>query len=111
MRKRNQNWKKIVVMVLTAVMLAGTLVGSLGTTTVYAAEASAIPESYSSVEQGYTPAARNQGSFGNCWIYAATACVEISMVKNKVMTAEEVDLSENHLIYIGWKINSLNIPA
>ena len=58
-----------------------------------------LPREYSSVEQGYTPAIRDQGSLGNCWAQAATALVEISMIKNNVTAAEKVNLSESHLIY------------
>ena len=61
--------------------------------------ASALPKEYSSVEQGYTPAIRNQGNLGNCWAHASTACVEISMIKNDVMEAAQADLSESHLVY------------
>lgn len=61
--------------------------------------AAALPSSYSSRDLGYTPAVRNQGNLGNCWAHASTAAVEISMVKNNVIAREDVDLSEEHLIY------------
>ncbi len=71
---------------------------------IYAAEAAqTIPESYSSVEMGYTPAVRNQGNFSNCWTHAAVASVEISMIKNKVAPAAEVDLSETHTVYYVYR--------
>lgn len=60
---------------------------------------STLPKAYSSLEQGYTPDIRNQGSLGNCWAHASTACVEISMIKNGVMEAADTDISESHLIY------------
>ena len=90
--------KRIAAAILSAMMMAGSLSGTITTgTMVYAAEA--VPKSYSSVDEGYTPAVRNQGNFGNCWTYAAAACVEISMIKNNVASKEDVDLSEAHMIY------------
>lgn len=64
-----------------------------------AQETSALPKEYSSVDQGYTPEVRSQGTLGNCWAHASTACVEISMVKNDVIDVEKADISESHLIY------------
>lgn len=58
-----------------------------------------LPIAYSSREKGYTPEIRDQGRFGICWAYAGVACAEISMVKNGVLPADEVDLSEFHAVY------------
>lgn len=64
-----------------------------------ATAAEGLPTEYSSWELGYTPPVRNQGNLGNCWAHASTACVEISMIKNNIVAADEIDLSESHLIY------------
>ena len=57
-----------------------------------------VPRKYSSKDLGYMPPVRAQ-QYGDCWAHTATACLEISMIKNGFMTASECDLSESHLIY------------
>ena len=57
-----------------------------------------LPRSYSSIDEGWTPPVRGQ-QHENCWAYAAVACVEISMAKNGVMPADQIDLSEEHAVY------------
>lgn len=78
---------------------SNTAISFLGSETSTVQFSEKLPREYSSVEQGYTPPVRNQGTLGNCWAQAATAMVEISMIKNHVIAADEVNLSESHLIY------------
>lgn len=104
MQKKKRRWKKLLVTILAAVMIAGNLTGIIGGVEASAAEVqNMLPAAYSSVEKGYTPAVRSQGVFSNCWIHAANACVEISMIKNNVAPANQVDLSENHLLYYYYR--------
>lgn len=42
------------------------------------------------------PAVRNQGSYGTCWAHAATACLEISLIKNHGVSSA-INLSELQL--------------
>lgn len=58
-----------------------------------------LPVKYSSVEQGYTTAVRNQNPYGICWAQAAIGLMEISMVKNKLASANDLSLSIPHAIY------------
>ena len=104
MQKKKRRWKKLLVTILSAVMIAGNLTGIIGGTVVSAAETqNTLPAAYSSVEKGYTPAVRSQGVFSNCWAHATNACVEISMIKNNVAPADQVNLSESHLIYYFYR--------
>lgn len=50
------------------------------------------------------PAVRNQGGYGVCWSFAASAVAEINLIKNRasfttVADDVEIDLSERHLAY------------
>ena len=96
MHEKRRNWKKLLAVIFSAMVIAGIISSSMSGGMVHAA---GIPAKYSSVEQGYTPPIRNQAPFGNCWAHASTACVEISMIKNNLVEADEVDLSEAHMIY------------
>ena len=58
----------------------------------------ALPEKYSSVEQGYITPVRNQKSYGTCWAHGVIACCEASLIKNNGFPAD-IDLSEYHLAY------------
>ena len=100
MNRKKRCGKKGLAILLCALTALGTVaVGGTQAEAVAAQGVQLLPTAYSSVEEGYTPAVRSQGNLGNCWAYAATACVEISMVKNNVIAAEDVNLSEEHLVY------------
>lgn len=47
------------------------------------------------------PPARNQGSYNSCWAFAATACVEINLIK-KGLADSSIDLSELALAYFSY---------
>lgn len=65
--------------------------------------ASASDSSYTS--SATTLPIRNQGTWGLCWAFAATACVETNMLKNNLelfgqkVSASNLDFSERHM---GW---------
>ena len=59
------------------------------------AEINALPERYDLREHGLVSEVKNQGDFGTCWTFAASAALETSLIKNEPF----VDLSEFHLAY------------
>lgn len=58
-----------------------------------------LPSRYSSVDLGLVTKIRNQNPYGNCWAHSAIACMEISMVKEKLASPENLSLSVPHGIY------------
>ncbi|MBP9995708.1 MAG: hypothetical protein KBT19_00365 [Lachnospiraceae bacterium] len=70
----------------------------------------ALPSSYSSVEQGYIPAIRNQGIYGTCWAHMAISLAEIYMIKNCGWSADTTDLSERQLVYCMYNYKGMNDP-
>lgn len=58
----------------------------------------ALPEKYSSVEQGYITPVKNQKSYGTCWAHGVVAACEASLIKNNGYPTD-IDLSEFHLAY------------
>ncbi|MBR5578756.1 MAG: hypothetical protein IKW28_07155, partial [Lachnospiraceae bacterium] len=65
-----------------------------------------LPKRYSSEKQGFTPAVRNQGGYGNCWAHAGVACLEIGMIRNKLngnTAPRDFRLSIPHAIYYGYR--------
>lgn len=59
-----------------------------------------VPPYYSSVEQGYITAAKNQGSYDTCWAFSAINSAETSLImKNENFTIENLNLSELKLAY------------
>lgn len=62
-----------------------------------------LPESYSSVEQGFLPAARDQGIFGNCWSYSALGQAEAFLLSHNMtsLTTANMDLSE---LQLSWNV-------
>ena len=104
MHRNKRCRKRIAAALLSAMVMMGNFAGTVPAVEVHAAEtALTIPKSYSSVDLGYTPAVRSQGSYSNCWAHAALGSVEISMIKNKVAPAAEVDLSESHTVYYVYR--------
>ena len=101
MHRNKRCGKRIFSALLSAMVMMGSFAGNAPIMEVYAA--ADLPETYSSVELGYTPAVRSQGTYSNCWAHAALGSVEISMIKNKVAPAEEVDLSETHTVYYVYR--------
>lgn len=55
---------------------------------------SILPSSYSSADCGRLPSVKNQGNFGACWAYAAISAIEANLLPE-----EDLNLSEEHLIY------------
>lgn len=60
-----------------------------------------LPESYSSVEQGYITSVKNQGDTGTCWAHAAIAACEASLIKNNGYT-KDLNLSELNLAFSSY---------
>ncbi len=58
-----------------------------------------LPTSYSSVTEGKITAAKNQGSYGSCWSFAASACAETTYYKNG---GTKTDLSPLQLAYFTY---------
>lgn len=57
-----------------------------------------LPESYSSVEQGYITSVKDQGNTGTCWAHATVAACEASLIKNNGYT-KDLNLSELNLAF------------
>ncbi len=60
--------------------------------------AAAVPDKYDAREDGVVTSVKNQGNYGTCWAFAATSCVETSLVKQNI-TDSSIDLSESHLVW------------
>lgn len=60
-----------------------------------------LPESYSSVEQGYITSVKNQGNTGTCWAHAAIAACEASLIKNNGYT-RDLNLSELNMAFSSY---------
>ena len=59
---------------------------------------SSLPSSYDAREDGIITSVKNQNSEGTCWSFAATSCVETSLIKAG-LADNSVDLSESHLVW------------
>lgn len=72
----------------------------------------ALPDSYSSVEEGYITAIRSQGRFGTCWAHATVGAVETSIIKNNLpgFNRNTLDLSEKHVLYTTYDREDVNDP-
>jgi len=57
-----------------------------------------MESSYSSVTEGFITTAKNQGSYGTCWSFAASSVAEASLIRSGEQT-KSVDLSELQLVY------------
>ena len=57
-----------------------------------------LPSRYSSLDQSYVTAVKDQGSTGHCWVYATIAASEASLLRDG-LAPWSIDLSERHLAY------------
>lgn len=57
-----------------------------------------IPSSYDARTDGLVTSVKDQGFDGSCWAFAATSCVESSIIKSG-LADNTVDLSEGHLLW------------
>lgn len=62
----------------------------------------AAPAKYNANDYGYITPVKNQGNWGTCWAFSATAISEASLIKEfpDKYTASTADLSENLLAYM-----------
>lgn len=60
-----------------------------------------LPSSYSSVDEGYITSVKNQGEYGTCWAFAASAASEASLIKNNGFTTS-TNLSELQFAYFNY---------
>ena len=59
-----------------------------------------LPATYRNLR---VPAVKNQSSFGTCWAHAATACLEINLLKNNPeLSVDSIDLSELEVAYYAF---------
>lgn len=75
-------------------------------------EDKALPDSYSSVDEGYITAIRSQGDYGTCWAHATVGAVETSIIKNNLpgFNRNSLDLSEKHVLYTSYDRKGVNDP-
>ena len=57
-----------------------------------------IPETYDARDDGVVTSVKYQGNYGTCWAFAATSCVETSLIKQEIADSS-IDLSESHLVW------------
>jgi len=60
-----------------------------------------LPSSYSSVDEGYITSVKNQGEYGTCWAFAASAASEASLIKNNGFSTS-TNLSELQFAYFNY---------
>ncbi|MCR5785246.1 MAG: fibronectin type III domain-containing protein [Eubacterium sp.] len=65
-----------------------------------ASEGSSL-SSYSSIDNGYVPSARNQGDYNTCWAFSTLGIVETSLIRQG-FTSKSVNLSELQLSYFTY---------
>lgn len=63
-----------------------------------AAEAGDLPKSFDMRESFGVPSVKDQGSYGTCWVYAAVASAESSMISSE----PSIDLSELHSSFYSY---------
>ena len=67
----------------------------------YLVRASQLPAQYDSRTKGYVTSVKNQGGFGICWSYAATAAMESYALSHGIVSsATDIDLDEYALAYM-----------
>lgn len=59
---------------------------------------STVPSKYDARDYGLITSVKNQNSEGTCWSFAATSCVETSLIKAG-LADNSIDLSESHLVW------------
>ena len=69
-----------------------------------------LPASYDARDYGLITSVKDQ-LWPTCWAHAAAANIETSAVKNGLATADEIDLSENQLIWYTYNNYYEGIPA
>ena len=67
------------------------------------AYSASIPSAYSSMEEGYVTAVKNQGDANNCWAYSTMSMLESDSIIKGYETLESADYSESHITWFSGR--------
>ena len=68
----------------------------------YDLRAAELPETYDARGNGAIPAVRDQDPWGTCWAFSFLGAMENSLVRQHDASVDEIDLSEQHLVYFTY---------
>ena len=61
-----------------------------------------LPVSYDSRADGVITSVKNQGDTGACWAFSTVSAIETDAIKQGLMSADDIDLSEAHLVWFTY---------